>query len=478
MIRNNKSSAFILSLSALWTTSVAGQSLSKSSAIPPLAMASGWKGVIAGSAASANSTERPLIATAAEWRGTIAGQEVSRNKAEPSLNARTDEREVAIPSRVEFQTFEEATRFAMSYERKFAKSRPAKARSSAELPMIAMVDAAKGVKNSAELPPIMKSGEREGPLSVRAANKNSADPPSAAGVIATRPAYRLGPNDKIIIRTNDIDEVKHEVRITQDGIITLPNIGQVQASGVTAEQLRKEIASRLAKYVRRPDVAVEIVEFHRQPVSVIGAVMNPGVHQVEGHKTLAEVLALAGGASENAGYQLKITRRAAWGAIPLPGAKFDPASKSSIAELDLKVLTEALDPEKNIEVRPDDVISVPRAAMVYVTGEVKKPGGIVLAAERRNLSVLQALALSDGTSPTAAPQKARILRSVANSETRTEIPIDLKSMFAGKSEDMPLQSEDILFIPTTQSQSRKALARIAEAAISTVAGVLIYRSAR
>jgi polysaccharide export outer membrane protein len=302
----------------------------------------------------------------------------------------------------------------------------------------------------------------------------SADSGNAAAMNATPSAYILGPNDKISIRTNDVEEVKYDVRIGQDGRVTLPQIGQLTAVGLTTEQLQKEIATRLEKYVRRPDVTVEIFEFHSQPISVIGAVKAPGVYQVEGRKTLAEVLAMAGGTNESASYQVKITRRPEWGMLPLSGATLDATSRCSVAEVDLKVLTEALDPRQNIEVRPNDVISVPRAAMIYVAGEVKHAGPVVLT-ERRNISVLQALSDAEGLATDAAPQKTRILRLVPQSERRAEILVDVRKIYEGKANDVPLQPEDILFIPT--NQSKKALVRTLEALITTGSGVAVYRSA-
>jgi len=302
----------------------------------------------------------------------------------------------------------------------------------------------------------------------------SADSGNAAAIKASSSAYVLGPNDKISIRTNDVEETKYEVRIGLDVRVTLPQIGQLTAVGLSVEQLQKEIATRLEKYVRRPDVTVEISEFHSQPISVIGAVKTPGVYQVEGRKTLAEVLAMAGGTNESASYQVKITRRPEWGILPLSGATLDATSRCSVAQVDLKVLTEALDPQQNIEVRPNDVISVPRAATIYVAGEVKRAGPVALT-ERRNISVLQALSDAEGLAPDAAPQKTRILRLEPQSERRVEILVDVRKIYEGRANDVPLQSEDILFIPT--NQSKKALVRALEALITTGSGVAVYRSA-
>ncbi|MBI3209317.1 MAG: polysaccharide biosynthesis/export family protein [Candidatus Solibacter usitatus] len=269
--------------------------------------------------------------------------------------------------------------------------------------------------------------------------------PSAPQLRAT---YVLGPNDQITIRTSDIEDIERTVRIPQSGFISFPQVGRVPAGGLTIEQLENELTERLKVVVRHPQVSVDINEFRSQPVSVVGAVKNPGVHQLEGRKTLIEMLALAGGLREDAGYRVKITREMEWGVIPIPGAAPDPAGKFSIAEIDLKVITEAKSPTENVLIKPRDVISVSRAAMVYVIGEVKKSGGFVMT-ERQNISVLQVLSLAEGMSPNAAPQHARILRSPDENSPRSEIALDLKRVLAGKDEDVALRADDILFIPNS-----------------------------
>ena len=125
-------------------------------------------------------------------------------------------------------------------------------------------------------------------------------------------------------------------------------IGRVAAGGLTVEGLEKELATRLKTYVRDPVVAVSVLEYRSQPVSVIGSVGQPGVHQLEGRKTLIEILAKAGGLRPEAGNSIKITRKAEWGTIPLPSATQDPSGQFSVAEVSLKDILQATNPEENI----------------------------------------------------------------------------------------------------------------------------------
>ncbi len=204
----------------------------------------------------------------------------------------------------------------------------------------------------------------------------------------------------------------------------------------------------------------------------MGAVNTPGVHQVQGHKTLLEMLALAGGIRPDAGYSIRITRESDWGCIPLPNAQLDASGRFSVAELNLKKIMEAKNPEENIQIFPHDVISVPKAEMVYVIGEVKRSGGFVLG-EHQSMSVLQALSLAEGLNSTADTRHARILRLDRNADQRVEMAVDVKGILSGKGRDVPLQGDDILFVPG--STGKKAVLRGLEAAIQTGTGLAIWR---
>ena len=295
------------------------------------------------------------------------------------------------------------------------------------------------------------------------ANSASGLDPFSAGL--------LGPDDQITIRVVDAEEVSDKpVRISTTGYITLPLAGRIHAAGLTVEQLESEIAERMKTYINEPAVSVTRMEMRSQPVSVIGAVTSPGVHQLQGQKTLVEMLSMAGGLKEDAGYNVRITRRLEWGRIPLPNAADDPTGKFSIAEVPLPDLTEGKNPALNIPVMPNDVISVAKAEMVYVIGEVSRSGGIVLGG-RQKVTVLQAVSIAGGAAKTAKPKQAKILRLDPASARRTEVPIDLAALLAGKIDDVPMQPEDILYVPG--GSSRNLTTRALESALQIGTGVAI-----
>lgn len=302
-----------------------------------------------------------------------------------------------------------------------------------------------------------------------------AQAPVAGSPAADRAAagYVMGTDDLISIHAVDADEINDKsVRIDGNGYVRLPLVGRVEAAGLTNEQLENVLSERLKTYIKDPQVTVTLVEFHSQRVSVLGSVRNPGIHQLEGHRTVVEVLALAGGLSDDAGSALEITRRIERGRIPLPSAADDATGKFSVADINLREIINAKDPAENILVAPDDVISVPRAKMIYVIGTVPKPGGYVLG-EDSYFSVLKAVSLAGGIDHGAAPQKARILRQVPGEPNRREIAVNLKTILAGQASDVPLQPEDILLVPANTPQ--RALGKAAEAVLQIGTGLAIYR---
>ena len=288
-----------------------------------------------------------------------------------------------------------------------------------------------------------------------------------------RSTYLLGPDDLLEISGPELTESGGKrSRIDGDGNAEVPLVGRVHVAGLTVQQTEEKLDKLLRTYIRDPQVAVNIAEVHSQPVSVLGAVNTPGVHQVQGPKTLLETLALAGGIRQDAGYSVRITRQVEWGCIPLLSARADASGRFSVAELNLKEIMEAKNPEENILIFPHDVISIPKADMVYVIGEVRRSGGFVLG-EHQTISVLQALSMAEGLNTGADTRHARILRLKKEADQREELPVDVKDVLAGKKPDMPLQGDDILFIPG--STGKKAALRTLEVAVQTGTGLAIWR---
>ena len=304
-------------------------------------------------------------------------------------------------------------------------------------------------------------------------SRTTPDPvPVATGSAASASNYTLGSDDQITLFVSDVDDLSNKpMRIDMKGNISPPMVGRVHAAGLTVDELQTVIEDRMKKFVNDPDVLITVTEYRSQPVSVLGAVNTPGVHQIEGHKTLFELLSAAGGVRADAGNTVTITRELKWGPIPLPSAKNDPTGKFSVASVNVKSIGNGTNPVENVTVMPNDVISISKGEVIYCIGAVHRPGGFVLG-ESESLSALQVLASAEGLDDKAAPDKAKILRQQPGTMQRTEIAVNLKHLMAGKGTDVQLKSNDILFIPN--SAARSAGIRAAEAAVSIATGMAIY----
>jgi polysaccharide export outer membrane protein len=283
--------------------------------------------------------------------------------------------------------------------------------------------------------------------------------------------YVLGPDDQITILAVEPEEIANKpIRIASDGTVSLPMVGRFKASGLTVGEFETELCSRLKPYINRPAVSVTVTEFRSQPVSVLGAVNTPGVQHLQGRKTLVEVLSLSGGVRTDSGNTLTVVRSMQWGKIPLADAVVSEDGAASTVNINVKEMLEGRQPERNLIMMPDDVVSVPKAEVVYVLGEVQKPGAYVLN-EKEELSALQVIALAGGFAPASSAGDSKVIRNIDGK--RTEVPVNLKRLISGKSADLVLKPKDILFVP--KSVGKRAALRTMEAAVQTLTGIVIYR---
>jgi polysaccharide export outer membrane protein len=285
-----------------------------------------------------------------------------------------------------------------------------------------------------------------------------AQQPVGAGGPA-QPVYILSPNDQIVIRAIDIEEISEKpFRIDQDGTINLPLVGRLKAAGMTVEQFEQALTERLKVFVRSPQVAVSVIERSRlielqQVVFVVGAFRSPGVYPIKGTETVSDIISRAGGLQPNASHRIKLTRRAEAGRIPLTNAYDEQEGKVNSVEIVVNQLMEPINPADNVTLVANDVLNVARVESVYVTGQVMKGGSFGLE-DRESLTVTQILALSGGLGPDANPEKALVLRPVMNTARRAEIPLNVKSILEGRANDFPLLPNDVLYVPKSISASR------------------------
>lgn len=289
--------------------------------------------------------------------------------------------------------------------------------------------------------------------------------------------YLLLPGDQVRISVQQLtDSYPQDVLIGEDGSVTLPLAGRVEVAGLTLEAAQARVAKRFQRMIHEPHVGITLVKSARViPISVLGAVNKPGMYKLAGRRTVLEVLALAGGIAQDAGYRVRVSRPVDEGSLNVEGAELDATGEYAQVDLPLLELMEGLEPSLNFEVGPHDVISVPRGKMVYVLGAVQRGGGYVLA-ERQEISVLEVLALAGGFSALAKKKQVRILRSVDGRPQRREIPVNVKDMMRREGSEVYLQKNDILLVP--ESGFKKASAAMTHAAAGALPTALLWRFVR
>jgi polysaccharide export outer membrane protein len=262
----------------------------------------------------------------------------------------------------------------------------------------------------------------------------------------------LGPGDLLEITVFDTPELAQRTRINGEGKITMPLIGEIAASGLLPNELELTIRRKLieGQFVRDPQVSVFVTEYAGQTAFITGEVNKPGGYSLLRSHRLRDIISLAGGLSSRAGNTVTIAREG------------EPQPLS----IDLSGRDEN---QSNPEIKPGDNITVAQSGIVYVLGDVERPGGFVID-RRSSLSVMQALALAEGIKSSASTSKARLIRT--NQEQREEIPLDLKKILKSQRPDILLQAGDIIFVPGSllRGMGRRSI----ETILATASGVAIY----
>lgn len=305
-----------------------------------------------------------------------------------------------------------------------------------------------------------------------AQNNNSAAE-AGAGAASALSSVTLGPGDELTLGAPDIDELdKRVLRVQADGTVNVPEIGPLKAEGLTPEKFQKVLTDALKTQFRDPQISFTSIDVKSKPVSILGAVNHPGVQQADGVRTLLEMISLAGGLRPDAGPIIKVTRDSADDASTFPAGIRPILTEGHLtAELTVASLFSGENPAENIAILPGDVITVPKQKLVYVVGDVRRAGGFPIG-ETDDFTVLKALSMAEGLDSFADTAHTRILRAGANGR-RTEEEIDLKKLLAGKTEDVRLQANDILFIPN--NATKKWTVRAIEASVSAGVGYAIWR---
>jgi polysaccharide export outer membrane protein len=258
---------------------------------------------------------------------------------------------------------------------------------------------------------------------------------SAQGIEKTD--YKIGPKDLLEISVFGLDELNSTERVSEEGKITLPLLGEIEVNGLTKGELENKISQLLEeKYLQDPQVSVFIAEYQSKMVSVLGAIQTPGRHELLGRQTVMDIIAKAGGLTSEAGDEIYVMRRRADG------------SNSSI-----KILIDELilngKAELNIPLEADDVINIPidKVVQIYVMGQVGNPGALDV---KRSMipTLLRAIAQAGGFGERAA-KGGVIIKRIKEDGSEERIKVNVKDIIKGKKEDIQLEEGDVVIVPET-----------------------------
>jgi polysaccharide biosynthesis/export protein len=264
---------------------------------------------------------------------------------------------------------------------------------------------------------------------------------------------RLGPGDLIEVSIYNVPELSTKARVGNSGDVYLPLIDYVHVGDLSVEEAQALIQKRLEDggFVRNAHVTIFLDESASQGVTILGDVAKPGIYPALGDRKLYDLISAAGGFTGSAGRKVSIIRQ---------HSQSGPITVNLPRNL-------ADDLQDNIEILPGDTITVPRAPIIYVVGDVGHPAGLLV--DNGSLTVLQALALAGGPNHTAKMGGTRIIRKGPTGMVETKVP--LKKMLEAKAPDITLQADDILFVPL--SGARVAAGQGMQAAISAATGIAI-----
>jgi len=246
--------------------------------------------------------------------------------------------------------------------------------------------------------------------------------------------YKIGRKDLLQIKVPDVAELANlEIRVSEDGTINAPYIGNLKIQGMTKDEVEKKIADILSeKYVRNPQVTVFIKEYQSQQISVIGAVNKPGMYEIVGRQNLLQILSKAGGLTETASDVILIIREGKDGT-------------STSLKIDLEDLMVNGNPKLNIPVQANDVINIPvdRPIIIYVYGAVKNPGALQTKPSQK-ITLLKAIAQAGGLGDSA---KSTVSVKRMNKQGKEElIKVNLKDIIKGKIPDVVLMEGDVVIV--------------------------------
>jgi polysaccharide biosynthesis/export protein len=279
-------------------------------------------------------------------------------------------------------------------------------------------------------------------------DKSVGTAPAAGAVAMTRQDdnYRIGYRDKLNVQVFRHPELSQTVTVNPSGTINLFRIPEpVVAVCKTQLELANDIAAAYKKdYLKNPEVQVTAAEQTSQQVSVIDAVVKPGSFYLNRKVHLLELIALAGGPAKEAGSRVLVARMGSTSACDR-----NVASDDKIELFNFKI-SDLQEGKQTFMIQPGDVVSVQKADIVFVYGNVNEQGQVEM---KQPMTLRQAIASAGGTKSATNKGKVRIIRQKPGSLEREEILVDLNAVNNQKAEDPFLQPNDIIALSEDRLKS-------------------------
>jgi polysaccharide export outer membrane protein len=294
--------------------------------------------------------------------------------------------------------------------------------------------------------------------------------PNSAVSTATSdlPTQRVGPDDLLTVSVADCPELTRNFRVSGDGSLILPLLKErIPVTNRLPGEIEVQIADALKQeqLLVQPVVSVSVAEYRSLPVSVLGAVRHPLTFQAAGEVTLLDALTRADGLSQDAGSEILVSQ-----------PRWSQGQEGAlIRRIPVKGLIDDANPALNIRLHGGEEIRVPEAGKVFVIGNVKRTGAFAVS-DANDTTVLKMIAMTEGLLP-YTNKNAFIYRREAGKNERNEIPVQLTLIMEHKAPDIPLQSNDILYIPDSKGKriSAETLRTLTSFGVSTATGVLIWK---
>ena len=273
----------------------------------------------------------------------------------------------------------------------------------------------------------------------------------------------MAPNDLLSIQVFDEPQVSRpSVRVGTDGTVIIPTVPKpVLVSGLLPREIESEITRALvdSEILVHPTVAVTILEYATRQISVSGSVKQPAQYPITQPITLFEALAKAGGTTPDSGPDVLVSK-----------SPTEPPVRINLFQLQ-----NSPDTSTNIILSGGELISVPEAPKLYVTGNVARPGPLPIRVPS-DATVLKAVAGAGGLIQ-YSNKFAYIYRADPTGK-RQEIVVPLRAIFQRKAQDVNLAVDDILLIPDDNGTKRRALLTTLQGLGGTAASSIVYMGLR